>query len=200
MRSLLISAVLGLGSLGVLGSTATPADAQWRWHYGPYASGYYRHGGYYGPWAYNYRYPYATWRYYAPYATPYYTWYYPPTYAYSPTYAYPPTYSYPSAVYVPNYWAYTPSPTYSTSPYSEQANVAVRDDYFEQPTLTVTRGTTVRWTNYGQHMHTVTAENGMFASQDLRPGEAYSYTFNQVGSFVYSCAHHPQMRGEVVVR
>src|SRR5262245_18965173 len=122
MRSLLISAMLGLGSLGVLGITATQADAQWRWSYGPYASRYYWRGGNRGPWMSSYRYPYTTWRYYAPYATPYYTWYYPPTYASPPTYAYPPTYSYPSTAYVPNYSAYTPSPTYSTSPYSVQAN------------------------------------------------------------------------------
>jgi plastocyanin len=193
MRSLLISAAIGLGALGVLGSTAGKADAQWRWNYGPYASHHYWHGGYYSPWVSHYRYPYTPGRYYAPYAVPYYTW------------SYPPTYYYPSTVYVPTYSAYTPAPTYSTpmystSPYNEQVNVGVRDDYFEQPTITVTRGTTVRWTNYGQHMHTVTAENNMFASQDLRPGEAYSYTFNQPGNFVYYCAHHPQMRGEVVVR
>src|SRR4051812_37877624 len=88
MRSLFLSAVLGVGALGLLAST--PADAQarpWRaWS-----------GSYYYP-STSYYYPSYSYGYYPSYSSGYY-----------PSYSYPaPTYSYPgySAYYTPGYTSY----------------------------------------------------------------------------------------------
>ncbi len=87
---------------------------------------------------------------------------------------------------------------------ARQANaneVGLYDNRFDPPTLTVPAGTTVRWTNHGQHKHTVTSDEGDWGSEGLAPGGAYSYTFTSPGEYPYHCEVHPgQMRGTVVVK
>jgi plastocyanin len=79
--------------------------------------------------------------------------------------------------------------------------VGIADDRFDQPTLTVPVGTTVRWTNHGEHKHTVTSDSGDWGSKELGPGDRYSYTFSQPGTYLYHCDVHPkEMRGTVVVK
>jgi plastocyanin len=64
----------------------------------------------------------------------------------------------------------------------------------------VTPGTTVLWTNYGQHSHTVTASDGAWDSRALNQRGSYSYTFSRPGTYTYYCRVHPkEMRGTVVV-
>jgi len=66
--------------------------------------------------------------------------------------------------------------------------------------LEVAVGTTVTWTNDDAEMlHTVTAVDGSFDSGFLAAGESWSYTFDQVGEYEYSCLPHPWMRAMVVV-
>lgn len=77
--------------------------------------------------------------------------------------------------------------------------VGVQDNAFEPKTISVPPGTTVRWVNYGKHAHTVTADDGLWDSGDLPPGEAFSQTFHKPGSFSYHCRHHQDMQGVVVV-
>jgi plastocyanin len=84
---------------------------------------------------------------------------------------------------------------------SQDAAVAVQvvDFAFEPGTLTVPAGTTVTWTNAGSRPHTVTADDGSFDSGRLDPGEQFSQTFDQPGTFTYFCGFHPEMLGSVVV-
>jgi len=71
--------------------------------------------------------------------------------------------------------------------------------------LTVNAGDIVTWSNddvLGQH--TVTsgdpgAHDGVFESGFLFTGDTFSYTFNEVGEFVYHCHLHPWMTGVVNV-
>jgi plastocyanin len=56
------------------------------------------------------------------------------------------------------------------------------------------------WTNRGQVVHTVTADNGAFDSGNIEPGERRSLTFSTPGTFPFRCTPHPFMRGVIVVR
>lgn len=69
-------------------------------------------------------------------------------------------------------------------------NVAVGDDYFSPPSVTVQAGDTVVWTNGGSIPHTVTADDGSFDSGTLSPGRTYLHTFPRAGTFSYHCAFH----------
>ena len=68
--------------------------------------------------------------------------------------------------------------------------VPALDNFFKPPELTVTAGTTVKWTNAGKLPHTVTAADGRFASGNLEPGAAFSYTFAEPGTYKYYCEYH----------
>src|SRR5215217_3067408 len=83
----------------------------------------------------------------------------------------------------------------------QDANVEVQvvDFAFEPGTVTVPVGATVTWTNTGNRPHTVTADDGSFDSGRLDPGEQFSQTFDQPGTFAYHCGFHPEMQGSIVV-
>lgn len=76
---------------------------------------------------------------------------------------------------------------------------------FTPPTLEVQAGTVVTWTNKSDLVHTVTSgtpdnPDGMFDSGDIEPGETYTYTFNNPGTYDYFCIpHQPSMTGRVIV-
>jgi plastocyanin len=81
------------------------------------------------------------------------------------------------------------------------AEVGVYDNRFNPLTLTVSVGTTVHWTNQGEHKHTVTSDKGDWTSKELAPGAGYSYTFSKAGTCTYHCEiHATEMRGRVVVK
>ena len=60
-------------------------------------------------------------------------------------------------------------------------------------------GTTVTWTHTGEIVHTVTSDDGVFDSGDLAPGETFSVTLTDPGTYWYFCRPHPFMRGRIVV-
>jgi plastocyanin len=78
-------------------------------------------------------------------------------------------------------------------------DVSVVDFAFEPGTVSVPVGATVTWTNTGSRPHTVTADDGSFDSGRLDPGEQFSQTFDQPGTFSYHCGFHPEMQGSIVV-
>jgi plastocyanin len=80
-----------------------------------------------------------------------------------------------------------------------QPTVTMQGDMFRPANLEVPIGTTVTWNNDDNDVHTVTADNGSFNSGDLDPGDTYTYTFSQQGTFSYHCQHHAGMVGTVTV-
>ena len=77
---------------------------------------------------------------------------------------------------------------------------------FVPDTLTVSKGTTVTWTNGDSTLHTVTsgsAESGNsgteFDSSYLAAGKTFQHQFSISGTFDYYCTLHPYMKGKVVV-
>ncbi|MEO8468807.1 MAG: cupredoxin domain-containing protein [Chloroflexota bacterium] len=92
----------------------------------------------------------------------------------------------------------TPGPT--GAPGGPTASVDVFDNGFTLADLTVTKGTTVTWTNTGQRGHTVTSADGTFGSDGvLTSGKTFAHTFDSSGTFAYKCLIHSDMQGTVTV-
>lgn len=70
---------------------------------------------------------------------------------------------------------------------------------FEPPVLEVDRGSTVRWVNADEEIHTVAFADGP-ASPALDTTAAFSRHFLAPGTYPYRCAIHPYMAGSIVVR
>ncbi len=77
--------------------------------------------------------------------------------------------------------------------------VSIASMAFSSSALTVTSGTTVKWTNNDAITHTVTADDGTFDSGNIAPGGTYSHTFSGVGTYAYHCSIHPSMKGKITV-
>ncbi len=58
---------------------------------------------------------------------------------------------------------------------------------------------TVTWINQDLIAHNIISNNGSFASGDLSPGQTYTFTFTQTGTYPYYCSYHP-MSGVVMVK
>jgi plastocyanin len=88
-----------------------------------------------------------------------------------------------------------PTPAAATGP-----AVTIQNMAFNPATLTIPKGTTVTWTNSDPVAHTVTATGGAFNSGHLNPGQTFTHTFDQAGTFDYQCTYHPYMKGAIVVQ
>jgi plastocyanin len=83
---------------------------------------------------------------------------------------------------------------------TEATKARITDGTFEPKTLTITPGTTVRWTNDGKKPHTVTSDKGDWGSNEIPPGGEFTATFTKVGTFEYHCKLHEGMKGTIVVK
>lgn len=94
--------------------------------------------------------------------------------------------------------------TEDTGGLAGEAEVNIIDFTYDSQDLTVRVGDTVTWTNNDTVAHTVTAGTpdsitGEFDSGELQPGDTFSYTFDQAGTFDYFCTLHPDMTASVTV-
>lgn len=91
-----------------------------------------------------------------------------------------------------------PAPTIVTeqAATAEAVEIGVGDNTFTPNKITVVPGTTVTWTHTGQRPHTVTADDGSFVSGTIQPGDTFSFTFEQPGTFPYYCEFHGGPAGE----
>jgi len=71
---------------------------------------------------------------------------------------------------------------------------------FAPGTITIERGTTVKWLNRDDIPHTVVEKSLAFRSKALDTDDSFSHQFNEVGEIDYFCSLHPHMRGKVIVR
>jgi plastocyanin len=93
-------------------------------------------------------------------------------------------------------------------------SVAIRNFAYDKKNIQVKRGTRVVWTNFDAARHNVMAAHeddehahdahasrstGEPNSPLLGTGDSWSFTFDQVGTFIYHCAPHPHMKGSVTV-
>jgi amicyanin len=77
--------------------------------------------------------------------------------------------------------------------------IEIVDFAFSSPSLTISVGDTVTWTNADPVVHTATSTSGAFDSGDLAQGGSYSLTFTAAGTYDYLCTPHPSMTGTIVV-
>ena len=77
--------------------------------------------------------------------------------------------------------------------------IMIQNFAFSPQTITVKRGTTLRWRNEDSVQHTVTSDSGVFDSGLFSHDESYSYTFEEKGEYPYHCTLHPRMTGTVIV-
>lgn len=88
-----------------------------------------------------------------------------------------------------------PSPTRAAT-----HSVQIQDSTFGPVMLTVSVGDTVTWTNADDRPHTVTAGSGQFDSGNLDPGQTFSFTFTEPGTYAYVCSYHDGMSATIVVQ
>jgi plastocyanin len=69
---------------------------------------------------------------------------------------------------------------------------------FNPDAITIAKGSTATWTNKDGEKHTVTS-SGNFDSGDIAAGGSWSYTFNSIGVYEYSCKYHPSITGKITV-
>ena len=79
-------------------------------------------------------------------------------------------------------------------------NVSMRNNFYSPSSITIQRGTRVRWTNDGSRAHTATRNGGGWSSGTLQPGQSFSRVFRVKGTIRYHCRFHSNMRGTIVVR
>lgn len=76
---------------------------------------------------------------------------------------------------------------------------------YDQKDVTVMPGTTITWTNTDDKPHTVTSgssqagPDGKFDSGLIQPGQTYSHTFTDAGSYSYFDQPSPWLSGSVIV-
>ena len=84
----------------------------------------------------------------------------------------------------------------------EAASVVIKSFKFVPAELKVKKGTTVTWRNEDSAPHTVestTADNKVLESDELSPGDTFTFTFDETGTFNYKCGLHSSMKGKVIV-
>ena len=74
------------------------------------------------------------------------------------------------------------------------ATVQISNFQFAPKVLTVKAGTTVKWVNK-EGTHTVTADNGAFASDNLSAGGSFEFKFTKPGAYRYYCSFHGSKGG-----
>jgi plastocyanin len=78
--------------------------------------------------------------------------------------------------------------------------VIIQNSIFTPSSLTVKQGTRVIWQNQDGMDHTVTSNNGLFDSGNIRNKGSFSYKFTDMGTYQYHCRLHPQMQGSIIVQ
>jgi plastocyanin len=86
---------------------------------------------------------------------------------------------------------------------------SLTDTAYQPNPIQVSVGNTVTWTNHDAQPHTVTSgsngqpDNKFNSSPNfsplVNPGQTFSFTFTQAGSYPYFCMLHPNMVGTVSV-
>lgn len=82
---------------------------------------------------------------------------------------------------------------------TNNATVTMQNMSFSTTSLSITKGTTVTWTNNDNTTHTVTADDNSFNSGDITAGHSFTRTFSTPGTFAYHCIYHSMMKANVVV-
>jgi plastocyanin len=70
---------------------------------------------------------------------------------------------------------------------------------FAPASIEARAGDTITWTNTGTQVHAITTADGSFDSGALAPGQSFSFSFANPGTYAYVCNPHPWMQGSITV-
>lgn len=88
----------------------------------------------------------------------------------------------------------------TTAAAGDDGAVSVQNFAFNPGTITVAAGTEVTWTNNETGVaHTTTSDDDVWNSGALQPGDDFTVTFADPGTFTYFCSIHPSMTATIVV-
>jgi len=90
------------------------------------------------------------------------------------------------------------NPSQNPSTNSSNSIVKISNFSFQPKDLAVKSGTTVKWINEDSVPHSIKSDS--FNSQTLSNGQSFEFTFNNTGTFNYSCSIHPSMTGTITVQ
>jgi plastocyanin len=77
--------------------------------------------------------------------------------------------------------------------------VKMIDNAYRPRSVSIARGTRVRWVNRGLVSHTATSDTGIWDSGLIQPGDRWARTFRKAGTFKYHCTIHGTMTGTITV-
>ncbi len=80
---------------------------------------------------------------------------------------------------------------------ASQLTIDIKEFEFAPKEDKVAKGSTIVWTNEDSAPHTVKFSDG--ESVRLKKGATFEKTFNEAGTFDYSCGVHPNMKASVIV-
>ena len=83
---------------------------------------------------------------------------------------------------------------------ADRAEVKIDNFAFTPKSLAVKPGTSVTWTNHDDIPHVVVSTEKKFSSPVLDTDQAFSFRFQEPGSYPYFCKIHPMMTGTIVVK
>lgn len=81
-------------------------------------------------------------------------------------------------------------------------SLPILDNRFAPTSITVRAGTTIKWLNRGQNIHTTTSLDGLWDSPGLEHRQSFSFTFTKPGEYRYLCRQHllNGMVGTIIVK
>jgi len=88
----------------------------------------------------------------------------------------------------------------------EGKTVIIANMAFVPAMVIIEKGQKVTWKNDDSTVHNIASDPHpshtdlpSLVSDNILPGQNYSFVFNETGSFSYHCHLHPEMKGTVVV-
>jgi plastocyanin len=78
--------------------------------------------------------------------------------------------------------------------------VSVQIAGFEPQVLSIKTGERITWVNKDLFPHTATADNKAFDSGSIAPAGTWTFVAAKPGTYTYTCAFHPTMKGIIRVQ
>ena len=90
------------------------------------------------------------------------------------------------------------NPEPGTGNAADGVTISIDGFAFSEPEA-MAAGGTVTVTNNDSTTHTSSANDGIFDSSGISPGESFEFTFVEAGTYTYFCNIHPTMTGSITV-
>ncbi|MFA5013472.1 MAG: cupredoxin domain-containing protein [Candidatus Paceibacterota bacterium] len=79
-----------------------------------------------------------------------------------------------------------------------QETISIKNFTFDPGSISIPLNSTITWVNNDSPIHSI--KSNTFNSPNLDTGQTFSFTFDQPGTFNYSCGIHSSEKGTIIVR